>query len=199
MTFLNVAKILTEYSKSECLWGLEPNKYVAKIPKLIKPGKVLDIGAGEGRNSLYLAQQGFDVTSVDISKDALGKLVTFAKKNKLNINSVLKNITDFEFNEQYDVIISTATLHLINKENLFQLMDKMKEKTRKNGLNLITVFTDKDAGHEQFPDLYFFNETEIKNIYNEWDIIEHFTYIKEESHGKPHTHHICVLIARKKF
>ncbi len=197
MTFLNVAKILTEYANSECLWGLKPNKYVVKIPKLIKPGKVLDIGSGEGRNAFYLAQKGFDVTGVDISQKVMKQLLNFAEKDKLNIKGIVKSITDFEFNEQYDVIISVATLHLIDKKELFKLIKKMKQQTKKNGLNLITVFTDKDAGHEQFPDLYFFNENEIKNIYDDWDIIEHTTYIKKELHGKPHTHHICVIIARK--
>ncbi|HCU70803.1 MAG TPA: hypothetical protein DIC35_03575 [Candidatus Moranbacteria bacterium] len=197
MTFLNVEKLLTEYVNSECLWGLEPNKYVVRIPELIKSGKILDIGAGEGRNSLYLAQKGFDVTGVDISKEAIDKLLNFSKKNKLNINGIVKSITDFEFNEQYDAIISVATLHLINKDDLFELINKMKKKTKKNGLNLLTVFTDKDAGREQFPDLYFFNENEIRDIYNDWEIIEHTTYNKEESHGKPHIHNICVLIARK--
>ena len=197
MTFLNVEKLLTEYANSECLWGLEPNKYVAKIPDLIKPGKVLDIGAGEGRNSLYLAQKGFDVTSVDISQEAIDKLSNFAKKKKLNVNGLVRSITDFEFKDEYEVIISVATLHLIEKDKLFELINTIKRQTKKNGLNLLTVFTDKDAGREQFPDLYFFNETEIRELYNDWDIIEHTVYVKKEMHGKPHTHDICVLIARK--
>jgi len=197
MTFLNVKKLLFEYANSECLWGLEPNVYVARIPELIKPGKVLDIGVGEGRNALYLAQEGFDVTGIDISKEAIDKFLNFAKKKNLSVNGVIKSITEFEFNDEYDVIISVATLHLIEKNKLFKLINKIKKQTKKNGLNLVAVFTDKDAGREQFPDLYFFNKTEIKELYNDWDIIEHTVYTKEEVHGKPHNHNICVLIARK--
>ena len=47
--------------------------------------------------------------------------------------------------------------------------------------------------------LYFFNEGELKEKYKDWKILTYDNYTKKETHGKgkPHTHHLCGLIARK--
>ena len=79
MTFLDIQKISKKYKEQDCLWGLEPNKYVVQIPKIIKSGKVLDIGVGEGRNALFLAKQGFEVLGIDILKEAVNKFLKSAK------------------------------------------------------------------------------------------------------------------------
>ena len=47
------------YKSSECYWGLNPNGNLVQFLPLIPKGKILDIGAGEGRNALFLAKHGF--------------------------------------------------------------------------------------------------------------------------------------------
>lgn len=197
MTFLDTQKILEGYKKLNCLWGLKPNKYVTQIPKFIKSGKVLDVGVGEGRNSLFLAEQGFDVTGVDILKEAVSKFLKFAKNEKLDVKGIVSDFVDFEFNRKYDVIVSVATLHLISKNKVIESIKKIKEHTKPNGINLLTVFTTKDIGFKEYPNLYFFDENELKELYKGWQILEYKNYVREETHGKPHNHHICVLIAKK--
>lgn len=197
MTFLDEAKILEEYKKSNCLWGLKPNKYVTQIPKIIKSGKVLDVGVGEGRNALFLAKQGFEVAGIDISKEAVNKFLKFAKKENLDVRGIVSDIVDFKFEAKYDIIICVATLHLVSKEKVIETIKKIKNYTKNKGINLLTVFTKKDTGYKEYPNLYFFDENELRELYKDWQILEYNNYVKEESHGKPHKHHICVLIARK--
>ena len=197
MTFLDTQKISEEYKKTDCLWGLKPNKYVTQIPKIIKPGKVLDIGVGEGRNALFLVKQRFEVTGVDILKEAVDKFLKFARDKKLDVSGVISDIVNFDFKQNYDVIISVATLHLISKDKVIDIIKKIKEHTKPNGINLLTVFTKKDVGFEECPNLYFFDKNELKELYKDWQILEYKNYIKKETHGKPHKHHICVLIAKK--
>ena len=197
MLFLDETKILEEYEKSNCLWGLEPNKYVTQIPKIIKSGKVLDIGVGEGRNALFLAKKGFEVTGIDISKEAVDKFLKFAKKENLDVKGIVSDIVDFDFNQNYDVIICVATLHLVSKDKVIETIKKIKNYTKNNGINLITVFTKKDIEYKEYPDLYFFDENELKELYKDWQILEYGNYTKNETHGKPHKHHIYVLIAKK--
>jgi tellurite methyltransferase len=197
MTFLDTQKISEEYKKSNCLWGLKPNEYVTQIPKFIKSGKVLDVGVGEGRNALFLAKEGFEVTGIDILKEAVNKFLKFAKNEKLDVKGIVSNFVDFEFNQKYDVIISVATLHLISKSKVIDAIKKIKEFTKPNGINLLTVFTKKDIGFKEYPNLYFFDENELKELYKDWQILKYENYVKEDTHGKPHKHHICVLIARK--
>lgn len=61
------------YADSELVWSAEPNQFVARECADLTPGVALDLAAGEGRNAIWLAQQGWDVTAVDFSRVALAK------------------------------------------------------------------------------------------------------------------------------
>ncbi len=55
------------YAGTEHLWSTEPNVFVADILRSWPAGRALDLGAGEGRNSIWLARRGWGVTAVDFS------------------------------------------------------------------------------------------------------------------------------------
>jgi SAM-dependent methyltransferase len=59
------------YSEKGELWGAEPNRFVAEWLAGLTPRRVLDLGAGQGRNAIWLAGQGHGVTAVDISDVAV--------------------------------------------------------------------------------------------------------------------------------
>lgn len=82
MTFLDQNKISEGYKRKDYLWGIKPNRFVIKVPELIRGGSVLDIGVGEGRNAFFLAEKGFEVTGIDISKEAIVKFLDLAQKKK---------------------------------------------------------------------------------------------------------------------
>ena len=63
-----------QYKKEKCLWGLKPIPIVKSLLKYKSFGKVLDLEAGEGRNSIFLAGKGFDVTAGDLSEPGIQKL-----------------------------------------------------------------------------------------------------------------------------
>jgi len=65
MDFLNESNIVMKYKEQGLLWGMKPNPYVVKIPEIISSGNTLDIGVGEGRNAIFLAKRGFEVTGID--------------------------------------------------------------------------------------------------------------------------------------
>ena len=63
------------YRSGDDVYGKgRPENFVSKIPELISSGSVLEIGAGEGRNALYLAEHGLDVTAQDLSEVAIEKI-----------------------------------------------------------------------------------------------------------------------------
>ncbi|MDD4331468.1 MAG: hypothetical protein PHU28_03970 [Methanosarcinaceae archaeon] len=82
------------YLKSNYYWGKEPNKLVNKvldfIPEQTKiPNlKLIDLGAGEGRDSVFFALQGFNVLAVDIVPAGLEKAVKLAKENKTALKTL---------------------------------------------------------------------------------------------------------------
>lgn len=61
------------YAASELVWSREPNATVAAECAELAPGRALDLGAGEGRNAIWLAGRGWDATAVDYSQVALDK------------------------------------------------------------------------------------------------------------------------------
>lgn len=61
------------YAASELVWGAEPNRWVVEETAGLTPGAALDLGAGEGRNSIWLASRGWRVTAVDFSGVALDR------------------------------------------------------------------------------------------------------------------------------
>jgi SAM-dependent methyltransferase len=68
------------YADSELVWSATPNIWVEQLTQDLPPGKALDIAAGEGRNALWLAARGWQVTAVDFSAVALQRAATLAKE-----------------------------------------------------------------------------------------------------------------------
>lgn len=61
------------YAASELVWSAEPNRFVAEELADLAPGRAVDLAAGEGRNAIWLARRGWQVTAVDFSQVALDK------------------------------------------------------------------------------------------------------------------------------
>jgi SAM-dependent methyltransferase len=83
------------YSGSEYKYGTDPNGFLASVADRIPPGRVLCLGDGEGRNGVYLAGLGYDVTSVDQSEVGLGKAGRLAADRGVEITPVVADLSDF--------------------------------------------------------------------------------------------------------
>jgi SAM-dependent methyltransferase len=96
------------YSASEYVYGMEPNDFLREEYQRIRPGgKVLCLADGEGRNGVFLAQQGFDVTSVDASRVGLEKALALAKANDVMITAVHADLADYSLGaDQWDAVVS---------------------------------------------------------------------------------------------
>lgn len=61
------------YAASELVWSARPNQFVERELADLRPGRAVDVAAGEGRNALWLADRGWEVTAVDFSLTGLDK------------------------------------------------------------------------------------------------------------------------------
>ncbi|KAA3655997.1 MAG: class I SAM-dependent methyltransferase [Calditrichaeota bacterium] len=84
------------YDTEEYIYGIEPNQFVKDTIQNIKKGKVLCLGAGEGRNAVYLAQQGYEVTAVDSSAVGMQKAQKLAAANNVSIKTVTADLADYK-------------------------------------------------------------------------------------------------------
>ena len=88
------------YAASELVWSATPNQFVASELAGLPPGRALDLAAGEGRNSLWLAERGWDVTAVDFSLAGLDKGRTLQERHErgrdLRVDWVHADVLSYE-------------------------------------------------------------------------------------------------------
>ncbi len=193
-----------EYLNKEKSTFGNPSKEVEDIvPFLSKDARILDVGCGDGRHALYLAKSGFKVDAFDISTNAIDKLNYLKGKYKLNINTYICDVLDFEFKYKYDLIIVHGVLQFIKKEKQPIVIDLLKEWTKANGYNIIALFTDEEPIPEDLKDVMVgvFKSGEIKEYYYDWEIklFENKKFNDEHENGIKHCHALNKIVAQKPY
>jgi cyclopropane fatty-acyl-phospholipid synthase-like methyltransferase len=109
-------------------YGTEANAFLKAHIHLLKPGqKVLAVADGEGRNGVWLAEQGLDVLSVDFSPTALAKARAMAAERGVNLKTEQVDITRWEWpHECFDAVVAIFIQFAPGKEvpGLFAGMSK---------------------------------------------------------------------------
>lgn len=95
------------YSRPTFIYGKSPASFLAENYQYIPyEGTVLDMGMGEGRNAVFLAQKGYKVTGVDISSVAVKKSYMLAQEFGVKIKGVVASLTNYKIPPQsFDAII----------------------------------------------------------------------------------------------
>jgi len=94
-------------STTNYVFGTEPNDFLREQAKNFPAGKVLCLGDGEGRNGVWLAQQGFDVLSVDASWVGLEKARKLAEEKQVDIATRVVDLKDMKFQlSKYSAVVS---------------------------------------------------------------------------------------------
>ena len=93
------------FSQPSYVFGTDPIPLLKEYVHLFRRGRALDLAMGEGRNAVYLAEQGFDVTGVDFSKQAIEKSRKLAAKRSVVLNTIQADLRDFSIDRAgYDLI-----------------------------------------------------------------------------------------------
>lgn len=100
------------YEAKGALWGAEPNQFLAEIAEVLEPGTALDLGCGQGRNSLWLASRGFEVTGLDLSSVAIEQAKAVAAELDLDASFESVDLTTWDpAGRVWDLVVLTY-LHL---------------------------------------------------------------------------------------
>lgn len=83
------------YAAAELIWTAEPNRFLVAEVNGLAPGRALDLACGEGRNAVWLATQGWEVTGVDFSRAGLDKAHHLAQQHQVTAEWILADVTTY--------------------------------------------------------------------------------------------------------
>ncbi len=155
------------YGVEEYVYGKEPNLFLKQNVNEIPKGNVLCVADGEGRNGVWLAKQGYSVTSIDFSPKAIEKVNSLAQENNVSINTFCADLLNYDLgNNKYDGIISIFS-HF-NLDDINKLHSKYYNALKLNGVFFMEAFA-----KEQLP-LNTGGPKNIELLYNTEDIKNSF-------------------------
>jgi 2-polyprenyl-3-methyl-5-hydroxy-6-metoxy-1,4-benzoquinol methylase len=93
------------YSTSELIWTGRANQFVEAHLADLEPGTAIDVGAGEGRNAVWLASRGWSVTAVDFSRVGLDKADQLASEHGVEVSTVCADATTWTPAAPVDLVV----------------------------------------------------------------------------------------------
>jgi len=96
------------YSDPTLVFNTKPNAFLVEVVKGLKPGRALDIGMGQGRNTVYLATLGWDACGFDISERGMELAQKSAAAAGVKITTVKASLSDFDYGAgRWDLVVGT--------------------------------------------------------------------------------------------
>lgn len=147
---------------------------VVNAMQTIKPCKTLDLGCGQGRNSIFLGVQGFEVDAWDHNQSSIDFLNSVIEKEKsTQIKTALYDINQAAIQDNYDFILSTVVLMFLQRDRIPAIIANIQQHTNIGGYNLIVAAMSTDDMPCPMPFSFTFAENELKNYYQGWELIKY--------------------------
>ena len=144
------------------IFQTSPSTLLVEAVKDRPPGKALDVGMGQGRNAIYLAQQGWEVTGFDVSKVGLAEARRLASAGDVQITTILASDEEFDFGvEQWDLI---AILYPIEKRSVYRVRNALR-----SGGIVVLECAHKEAGNAP----YAYGTNELLKIFDGFRILKY--------------------------
>jgi len=183
------------------VFGLPSDEVQSLVGRLPTAARALDLGCGDGRNTLFLLRKGLQVTAVDISARAVAKLAASAQGCEGLLHARVADAREYSLEGQYDLIIAHGLLHLMPRADWSRLITRMQHATTPHGYNVVAVFTNTlptPPDLEPFM-LGLFREGELAEQYAGWRITLRRSYVLEDEHpgGIRHRHPVNKIVAQR--
>ena len=128
------------YGADEYAYGKEPNDFLAEQYRVIPQGRVLCLAEGEGRNAVFLAEQGYEVIAVDSSVEGMKKARQLADEKSVSIETLVVDLNDYDMEpESLDGVVSIFC-HL-PKPLREKLHSKVVKALKPGGVLLLEAYT----------------------------------------------------------
>jgi len=191
------------YERPGYYWGKIPSPVCYRVLQLLPPDRPLKTFGHwlrQGRNAVFFARNGYQVTAFDTSPGGVEKTKQLADNAGVTIEAFVADINDFMLVTSFDVLFSTGVLQYVPAERRNDLFANYREHTRPGGLNVFSVFVEKPF-IAKAPDAektaHRWISGELLTYYHDWKI----EFCTEEifdcmSGGVPHQHAVNRVVAR---
>ena len=181
------------------------SEILAATPYL-QGGRALDVGCGQGRNTLYLSQlsqHSFEVDAWDVNASSLQKLQQIIDAEGIhNIHLQQRDLNaDPSITGTYDFICCTVVMMFLEASTVKPLIAQMQQATNVNGFNLIVCAMDTDTipAQAEFP--FAFKAGELSALYDGWNIVKYNENVGElhrvDKQGNRIKQHFATLLAQR--
>ncbi len=191
------------FSTDSYIFGTEPNVWLAQHRALLPPGaRVLAVADGEGRNSVWMAQQGLQVDAFDISPVGVGKAIRLAAQAGVDVNFQVCSAEDFDWKVgEYDAVVAIF-IQFADPDTRRELFKRMKAALRPDGLILLQGYTPKQLEYRTGgpPNIdHLYTEALLKEAFGDMTIVEMTAYDDVLTEGTQHAGQSALigLVARK--
>lgn len=134
------------YDTDELIYGEAPNDFLTLMrDRLPTTGRALDIGAGEGRNALFLATLGLDVLAVDQSEVGLSKAKRRAEEHGLVLRTQIADLNDFDVEPESLDVVSSIFVHLPSQLRT-TVHQRIQRWLRPNGVFVLEAYAPDQIG-----------------------------------------------------
>jgi SAM-dependent methyltransferase len=147
------------FSTPDYVFGEEPNAFLVSQAALLGKGHALALADGEGRNSVWLAKQGFTVDAFDFSAPAIVKAQALADKHKVRVNFSCSAWQDFDWQAARYDLVAGIFFQFATPDERAELFQKIKDCLKPGGVLVIQGYgknqlTYKTGGPDKLEHLY---------------------------------------------
>lgn len=186
-------------------WGIRPSKMCYEIMQLCpptRPLRLLDVACGEGKNAVFFARNGYNVTAFDAAHSGLEKARQLADRMRVEVNFFRADMLDFRLDNEFDIIFCSGALHYIPPKLRKEIFENYQKHTSDGGLHALNVFVRKPfitCPSEQREGRYKWVSGELFAYYADWLIASCSETIFDcMSDGIPHKHCMDTIYALKR-
>ena len=161
------------YKQPEYYWGTEPSslcrRSIEQLPP-VRPYRLLDVGCGEGKDAVFMARCGYDVTAFDIAQAGIDKVKRLADTANVYVNAFVADVNEYRPDGEYDVVFSSGVLHYIRPQLREEIFSSYKAHTSPGGIHAMNVFVQKPfiAPPPEKEESYDWHSGELFALYGDW-------------------------------
>lgn len=192
------------YRTEDYYWGVVPSDSCYEVLRRrppVRPLRLLDVGCGEGKDAVFFARNGYEVTGFDAAVAGLEKAERLAAAHGVDVRFFRADLFTYRLEEEFDIIYSSGVLHYLGEHVRQEVLENYRAHTAQGGLHCMNVFVAKPfiplPPDEESP-ATLWRSGELATAYHDWRILTCREEIFDcRSSGTPHQHCMDTVIAER--